>query len=135
MERLLIRPQAKHDESLLGYLLRLTEENVFQSILSLVRLGDLDSKNEKSSVNDYIKALVTGDVPLEQLAARTGEITSALDLKRYPALKKGSMVIQTSTYLLIPKSKPHFFGLLIQGFVLSACERILTIGFIGIMFL
>jgi hypothetical protein len=89
LERLLIRPQAKHDESLLGYLLRLTEENVFQSILSLVRLGDLDSKNEKSSVNDYIKALVTGDVPLEQLAARTGEMTSALDLKRYPLLEKG----------------------------------------------
>lgn len=89
MQRLIIRPPANSDESLLGYLLRLTEENVFQSLLSLVRLGDLDSKHEKSSVNDYIKALVSGDVPLEHLAARTGEITSALDLKRYPLLEKG----------------------------------------------
>lgn len=89
MSRLFIRPAAKQNESLLGYLMRLAEENVFDSPLSLVRFAELAHTNDKSSINDFIKAIASGQLNIKKLAAATEEPQSELEMKCYRLLEKG----------------------------------------------
>lgn len=92
----------------MGYLLRLSEENCFETPFSLLELGELkaslpkniksitdsdqDKKTQddlgklspKSGINDYVKKLVSGEIDLSKLAHITGEIADVLESLRYP---------------------------------------------------
>lgn len=89
MHRLIVRPPTKPNESLLGYLSRLAEENVFQSALPLVWLTNLDTKDDKATIIKYIKRISSGEINLKDLAYISGERETDLEIKCYRLLERG----------------------------------------------
>ncbi|HIC46205.1 MULTISPECIES: TniQ family protein [Methylophaga] len=86
MRPLIVRPAPKENESLMGYLLRLTEENFFQSPLNLIMYAEAFKKNNKASINDFIKSIASGLIDFDSLSAITGENKKELEIKCYRLL-------------------------------------------------
>lgn len=89
MRRLIIRPAPKQNESLMGYLLRLAEENVFTSPLNLVWIAEFSKRSNKSQIEDHIKSITSGRFSFKDLAVLTGEHENNLEIRSYRLLQKG----------------------------------------------
>lgn len=70
----------------MGYLLRLSELNYYSTPFNLVKTGVSwrDSKLDKSSINDYIKLLASGDIDLHEFSVLFEESIETLESLRYP---------------------------------------------------
>lgn len=77
----MIRPSPIEGESIMGYLLRLTEENVFDTPFALMHMGKLLTVKD---LVDNAKPISSGEIQLKSFSTLVGELEETIDTIIYP---------------------------------------------------